>query len=280
MKLSGRESIMVIFLVFMLLFLGYYFFALSPAQDGLVEKQDELVALQAQDQQNAAIVDASSDLGNSISTVKDEISTLENKLIPSINSEVICQYLEKTFEENGFTCVVELLNDPVVEEVSVSPDGTYSDNKLDIVSMSIKVSGTDGVTAYISNTGASSTAVISYPEFIRAVKTVEGDSTDVESVKITSVSMESDDQGFQYFTLKINVYAYDLVNRLSEIDAATNFYAWAGDADIVAGGNVGPSALNVPESLFNTTYYRPFAENPVVGGTSSSTPQDTTEGAG
>ena len=80
---------------------------------------------------------------------------------------------------------------------------------------------------------------VGYKEFMTAIQKIQADAPDY--VKITGVGFEDQGQGFGYFTAVVNVYSYELVNRISDASEqkGMNYMKWVGSENIATGGLVG-----------------------------------------
>lgn len=260
MKLSGRETTLILVMLVVLMLLGYYLFLLSPAQKNLATLESELTTVKQTKVQNDAIIVKQKDLEKEIADSKTQASEIEASLLPALRSEVITQKIQTAFINNGIPFITECTSEPFVQDQILLADGSFSDNQLISVIFNIKASGSDGVAPTIldESTGGMP-ALVGYNEFIKAVKDIEDDNP--ESVRIHSISFEDSGQGFMFFTASIEVIAFILPDRISTADMNQEYIIWGGTdvEDITSNGNVGIPFENIPGSQFDIDAYRPFS---------------------
>jgi hypothetical protein len=260
MKLSGRETTLILVMLVVLMLLGYYLFLLSPAQKKLAVLEDELTTVENTKIQNDAIIVKQKDLEKQISESKDQASKIETTLLPAIRSEAITQKLQAAFVGGGIPFITECSSEPVVQDQILMPDGTFSDNQLVSVLFKIKASGSDGVAPTILDQSVGGTpALVGYNQFIKAVKDIEDDNP--ESVRINSISFEDSGQGFMFYTATIEVLAFSLPDRISAANMEQEYIVWGGTkiSSITNDGTVGIPFSNVPVSQFDIDAFRPFS---------------------
>ena len=266
MKLSGREAFMILGLLFIVLFASYWFLLLSPAINDMNAKKSQLVNLQQAYSNNMAIVNANVSLDASANDLHKNIATAEVLLLPQLKPEVITANLTKIFEDAGFKCVTEIKCDPLSSITVMRPDGSTSDNTVSTVKVNLKVSGTDGSTP-------GGETKIGYTEFMNAVKAIEA--LNSNSIHISSISMEDTTQGFQYFLISVDVYAFNLPAPEVSLYPSLAYIKWE-RASIDVGGEFGiplfpdiVGGTQVFASQLNASYFRPFATGPVMFQTGS-----------
>ncbi len=105
----------------------------------------------------------------------------------------------------------------------------------------------------------SSAEYIDHKQFLEALKKIQDEG--LYYVKIVDINYEDQGQGFGYYSAKINVYAYDLVNRISEVNNDMPYMKWTGAENIATGGLVGlPNYFTV-----NSEYYTLEEGHPLYG---------------
>ncbi len=260
MKLSGRETTLILIMLVVLMLLGYYMFLLSPAQKKLATLEDELATVKNTKVSNDSIIVKQKDLEKQIVEAKDQATKIEKSLLPTIRSEAITQEIQAAFIDNGIPFIVECTSEPVVQSQIMLPDGSFSDNQLVSVIFNITVSGTDGVAPTILDEFTGGVPVlVGYNEFIKSVKDIEDDNP--ESVRIKAISFEDSGQGFMSYSASIEVLAYSLPDRISTADMNQDYIVWGGTdiKDITTNGLVGIPFASVPVSQFDVDVHRPFS---------------------
>lgn len=259
MKLSGRETTLILVMLVVLLLLGYYLFLLAPAQDKLSVLENELVAVKSTKVANDAIIVKQLDLETQITESKEQASAIEKLLLPELRAEAITERLQAAFISAGIPFITECTGEPVVNNQILLPDGTFSDNQLVSVIFNITASGSDGIAPTILDEFTATPALVGYEEFIQAVKDIEDDNT--ESVRIKSISFEDSGQGFMFYTASIEVFAFYLPDRISTADLEQDYITWGGTDvnDITSDGLVGVPFSSIPASQFSIDAYRPFS---------------------
>jgi len=258
MKLSGREMIMILGLLLIVLVAGYWFLIFSPAMNQLNTNNTNLKNLRTTYDSNQAIINSNVVLDATRTDLKKNIAAEEVRLLPELKSEVISANLSKVFADAGLTTITELsCASPVLEQVML-PNGTPSENSVQWVMVDFKLSGTDGSTPDGSAAGATK---VGYEQFMTAIHTIEAISP--ETIHVASISMEETDQGFQYFSASIQVFAFNVPVRETPIDPSQSYIQWERDP-VTVGGIFGIPMNNVPASKLDPGFFRPFATGPVT----------------
>ncbi len=256
MKLSKREFIMIAALGFIVLAAAVWLLFISPAQTKLVKNQAEYAALYQQDQQNEQIINSVSSLSEARDQLKSKITGVETSLLPELDTEVIIQRFATIFQDHGLNYITEAKCDPATIMQIQRADGTYSDNSVYYIRINLKVSGTDGVTE-------GGVPAVGYENFIAALKDLE--SQNPNALRIHSIGMEDTQQGFQYFTVSVDAYAFSLANRISPIDTSDPYVLWGRDS-VANGGTMGTPYNQIPPSTLDPSTFRPFASVSTSGG--------------
>lgn len=268
MKLSGRETTLILAMLIVLLLLGYYLFLLKPAQNKLAERDAELYSIKQDRSQKDKVIEDEKLLADEIVTIETDIIEIESSLLPSIVPEVVTQKLQAAFEDNGIPFIIECSAEPIVTDQILLSDGNYSYNTLSSVIFTISASGSDGIAPTILDVDAdgnwSRATLVGYDEFILAVKDIEDDNPG--SVKIRSISLEDSGQGFSTYTATIEVFAFSLPDRISTADMSQEYMIWEGtDLDnLRTDGEIGIAIEDIPLSLFDIDFYRPFSVYPTA----------------
>lgn len=249
MKLSGRELIMVFALIFIVLIAGFYFLFLSPIQSTLNAKMYEYDTLHAQYVNDKSIIDSVEGLTAAESKLKDDISAAETKLLPKLDSEIITEHLITIFADNGFSYTTSASATLPSIMQFVENDGSNSDNAVQWVDVTLRVSGTDGVTP-------GGIPKVGFTEFMKAVKVIEAENP--SAMRVYSIDMEETSEGFQYFNITVRVYAFDLPTRVSTVDTTDKYITWSRDP-VALGGVFGIPYEFIPQSQISSTFFKPFA---------------------
>lgn len=315
MKNSGGKDTFLLFVV-LLLALGAvcYLCIIKKNLDKLNTVKEELSQVEQEKAMNDAIIQQAEQLDAQREELKNQLQTLENKLLPELYTSAIQRRLFKHFEDAGIPYIVEVSNTPLEYELVNMTDGKVSPNRVMSSRYKIKVSGTDGwlithdeeiergidyrvfynqlsipmddkntVNPEAQALGLTSakeikTAVYAgYDEFVAGLKAIQADAPDY--VKIASIEIEDMAQGFCEYTAEVDVFAYDLIDRISAAPTSMNYMNWVGAENIAKGGIVGlptyfvvtnPDLYHVPESSplygrylsfvsFDFSVNRPFA---------------------
>jgi len=265
MKLSGREMLMILGLLLIVLIAGYWFLIFSPTVKQLKGNNATLTLLRTNYASNQSLIDSNVVLEATRADLKKNIAAQEVKLLPELKPEVVTANLSKVFADAGLTCITKLsCAAPVAEQVTL-PNGSTSDNSVQWVMVNFTLSGTDGSTPDGSAAGATK---IGYDQFMAAIHTIEA--INPNSIHVSSISMQETNQGFQFFLASIQVFAYNLPVRESPIDPSQSYVLWEREP-ITAGGEFGipmtadiPGGIQVPPSILDPSFFRPFATGPVT----------------
>lgn len=257
MKLSKRETFMIIGLLFVVLIAGFWFVILSPANDSLTATQAEYDTIKAEDDVNQGIIDSVALLTDNRNTLEASVVKIENTLLPELYNEVIAEHLANIFEANGLKFITEISCDPLVTDQLLLSDNTYSTSTVQWVRVNMRISGTDGVTD-------GGIPAVGYTEFIAAVKKIEAENPD--TIHVASISMEDTSEGFQYFKISVDVFAFNLPNRIETYDPTAPYITW--DREPAAtGGLFGVPYASLPPAKIEPAFFKPFATVQVTSGT-------------
>ncbi|MEI8200061.1 MAG: hypothetical protein WCG21_08365 [Eubacteriales bacterium] len=256
MKLSKRETIMVVVLVFVVFIAGFWFLLLAPARANLAAVQLDYASIKQVNDSNQAIIDSVPTLKATRDALVTNVSDIEKQLLPSLKNEVITEHLATIFEKNGLPYITLISCDPVVTEQFQHIDNTISEDSVQWVRVNMKISGTDGITE-------GGIPAVGYKEFITAVKEIE--TANPDTIHVYSISMEDTEQGFQYFLISVDVFAFNLPNRISAIDPTEPYISWARDP-VVSGGVFGIPYASIPPSQISAGFFKPFAPAQLTGG--------------
>ena len=268
MKLSKRETIMIMALIFVVLVAGFWFLLLSPARDALTASQNEYSTLKSADDASQKIIDSVTNLSGTRDTLKNNVAKIESSLLPELDTEVLSEHFAAIVEKNGLHFIMDISCDPVVTEQLQLADGTSSSDTVQWVRINMQISGTDGITE-------GGIPAVGYDNFMAAVKEIEAVKPD--SIHVSKISMEDTGQGFQTFKVSVDVYAFKLHDRVSAIDPNELYISWNREP-VATGGIFGVPYANIPKSEITLNFFRPFATVQVAGGTTQTAGNQTGTG--
>ncbi len=252
MKMNKREVILFSAIIGLVLFAIFWFLFLTPIRNQLDASKAEYDILVQQDAANRAIMNSVSMLEDTQKTLKDNIVTLENSLLPYLNTEIVTEKMVSIFNEHGMKYVTKVMTKYPEggDDSIIYPDGSYSQNSTSCIQVRLRVSGTDGIT----NGGI---PYVGYDQFIQAVKDIEDE--DPEAIRVSEIMMEDTGEGFQYFEVLVSFYAFNIPNRVSAPDLTHPYVNWT-RPDATLGGLVGtPYWMCLPNVLESSSTYLPFA---------------------
>ncbi len=298
MKNSGSKDTFLLFLV-LVLALGAvcYLCVIKKNLDKLNTVRDELSQVEQEKAMNDAIIKQAEQLDEQREELKNQLQTLENKLLPELYTSSIQRKLFKHFEDANIPFIVEVSNTPLEYELVNMTDGKVSNNRVISSRYTIKVSGTDGwlithdeeeaqgidyhvfynqlqiplgdkntANPYAAALGVTSadeiisTTYVGYDEFVKAIKGIQADAPDY--VKIVSIEIEDIGQGFCEYTAAVDVFAYDLIDRISAAPTKMPYLDWVGAENIATGGIVGLPSYFV---VTNPDMYHVPVNSPLYG---------------
>ncbi|MBP5416340.1 MAG: hypothetical protein J6Y58_02335 [Clostridiales bacterium] len=275
MKNSGGKDTFLLFIV-LLLALGAvcWLCVIQKNFDKLSDVKDELRSVQQEKAQKDAIIQQAEQLDKERQALRDQLINLENKYLPDLVTSAIQRKLFKHFEDAKIPFIVEISNTPLNYDVVTMTDGKISPNRIKSSRYKISVSGTDGwllthdeeiekkipYSVFYSQISMNNPdpmapnpiaqkygfnnandvkteTYVGFNEFVAALQAIEQDAKDY--VKIAEINIEDTKQGFCTYTAAIDVYAYELVDRISPADNQMNYMTWVGAENIKTGGLVG-----------------------------------------
>ena len=249
MKLSVRETFMLFGVILIVLFAGYWFLLLSQIQTELKANILEYDTVKSQYDSQKVIIYSVDSMQKYLDALQAQVSDYENRLLPELDPEIISEHLVTILADNGFVKVTNIgCSLPQYEQIQ-RLDGTFSPNSIKWITVNLKVAGTDGVTP-------GGTDKIGYDQFIKAVKEMEAENPD--AIHVSTINMEETNQGFQYFLVSVDVFAFHLPNRMSAIDTTEPYINWNREA-IPTGGIFCRPYESIPVSQIQAAYFRPFA---------------------
>ncbi|MBO4927827.1 MAG: hypothetical protein J5379_06230 [Clostridiales bacterium] len=296
MKNSGGKDTLLLFVV-LLLALGAvcYIFIIKKNVDKLHEVKNELAVVEQEKAKNDAIIQQAQELDAQRENLKNQIQTLETKLPPELYTSAIQRKLYKHFEDAGIPFIVEVSNTALSYDTVTLPGGSPSPNRVKTSRYIVQVSGTDGwllthdegddipYTVFYTQLKIPSSQAnvpvnkeaqeyghdsanefrsetyVGYEQFVTALKKIQSDAPDY--VKIADIQIEDTKQGFCYYTVGVDVYAYELIDRISAAPTDMNYMTWVGAQNIATGGLVGlPNYF-----VIDTPNYKVPTSSPLYG---------------
>lgn len=265
MKLQKKEIIIFSLFIGVIFIVIFWAFLLTPVQNQLKANQLEFKTLYQQDLDNQAIINSVTSLIDGKKNLEAEIGTIEQSLLPFVNTEIVTEHLVDILQRNGlkFVTSINALHPESSIQPVVYPDGSVGNVSTSLLQVHFTISGTDGLTE-------GGIPYAGYDQFISAVKDIEDE--DPDSIRITSISMTDTNKGYQTFDIYIDVYAFNIPNPVAPYDTAQPYVNWyRPDANL--GGLVGiPYALVIEPSAG----FKPFASyGDSAGSTSVVSPEET-----
>ena len=289
---NGRDTFLLFVVLLLALGAVCYLCIIQKNLDKLNSVKEELAQVEQEKAMNDAIIQQAEQLDAQREELKNQLQTLENKLLPELYTSAIQRKLFKHFEDAGIPYIVEVSNTPLAYELVNMTDGKVSPDRVMSSRYKIRVAGTDGwlithdeeeergidyrvfynqlaiprddqntvnpeaqALGLTSAKEIKSAIYVGYDEFVTALKAIQADAPDY--VKIASIEIEDMKQGFCEYTAEVDVFAYDLIDRISAAPTNMNYMNWVGAENIATGGLVGlpsyfvvtnPDLYHVPES--------------------------------
>ena len=297
MKNSGGRDTFLLFIV-LILVLGAvcYLCVIKKNFDRLNEVKDELKVVEAEKAKNDAIIQQAQELDAERERLKTEIQSLETKMLPSLDTSAIQRKLYKHFEDAGIPFYVEVENTIPVYDTVTMANGVTSPNRVKSSTYTIQVSGTDGwllthdegddipyqvfynqlgipfdddgttvnkeaqKIGYDNANEIKTSTYVGYDQFVEAIKAIQADAPDY--VKITDIQIEDTKQGFCYYKASVDVFSYELVDRISVAPTDMEYMKWVGAEQIATGGLVGLPSYFV---VINPDAYKVSESSPLRG---------------
>ncbi|MBQ2610096.1 MAG: hypothetical protein II586_07035 [Butyrivibrio sp.] len=289
---SGRDTFLLFIVLLLALGAVCYLCIIKKNLDKLNTVKEELAQVEQEKAMNDAIIQQAEQLDAQREELKNQLQTLENKLLPELYTSAIQRKLFKHFEDAGIPYIVEVSNTPLEYELVNMTDGKVSPDRVISSRYKIRVAGTDGwlithdeedalgidyrvfynqlaipqddqntvnpeakAIGLTSAKEIKSAIYVGYDEFVTALKAIQADAPDY--VKISCIEIEDMAQGFCEYSAEVDVFAYDLIDRISAAPTNMNYMNWVGAENIVTGGIVGlpsyfvvtnPELYHVPET--------------------------------
>jgi len=302
MKNSGGRDTFLLFIVLLLaLGAVCWLCVIQKNVDKLNDVKDELRAVEQEKARNDAIIQQAQQLDQEKEALKAQLQSLETKLLPELITGSIQRKLFKNLEDANIPFIVEVSNTPITYDTVIKTDGKISDNRVKSSRYTFKVSGTDGFLlthdevgdgkvpvdlpytvfysqfqmrnadpnaanpeaqkyGYNSANDIKTKTYVGYDEFVAAIKKIETDAPDY--VKIAEIGLEDTKQGFCTFTVAVDVYAYELIDRISPAPTNMLYQSWVGAENIATGGLVGLPSYFV---VINPEFYKVPESSPLYG---------------
>ncbi len=260
-NLSAREKgFMYVITLLIIVVLGY-FFGIRTLNKKYAEYQTELQTLQERKAYLDQLRENNASMATEIEVLKASCSDIELSFIDKLETEVIEQYVLKTFEDAGCPFLMNVTTSDVGMAAVTYPDGTTATDSLVCLQIQVTYSSTDGytVTQYNRNpdfTIGSKTPVAEtiedlsgqmgqgdyakrrgYDEFINALKKINAENPGC--IKVNSLSAE-ENGGAMTLVATINFYGTSLRNRISVDDSHAPYTYWTGHTNVdTKGGFIG-----------------------------------------
>ena len=272
-NLTAREKgFMYVITLLIIVVLGY-FFGVRTLNNKYEEYKQQLAALE----QRKAYLDQlranNASMETEIKLLKEECEKLELSFIDKIETEVIEQYVLKTFEDAGCPYLTDVTSTDIGMPAVTYPDGSPAPDNLVCLQVNVTYVSTDGytVTQYNRNPDFTPGAEVpvadtamamkdqmgkgefaerrGYNEFLAAVKKINAENPDC--IKVNSV-VASELNGYMELKAKISFYGTNLKNRLSVDDSKAPYTYWSGNTQIdTEGGFIGfPYVCDNEKSLW------------------------------
>ena len=302
MKNSGGRDTFLLFIVLLLaLGAVCWLCVIQKNVDKLNDVKDELRTVEQEKARNDAIIQQAQQLDQEKEALKAQLQSLETKLLPELITGSIQRKLFKNFEDAKIPFIVEVSNTPLAYDTVIKTDGKISDNRVKSSRYTFKVSGTDGFLlthdevgdgkvpvdipytvfysqyqmrnadpnatnpeaqkyGYNSANDIKTKTYVGYDEFVAALKKIETDAPDY--VKIAEIGIEDTKQGYCTYTAAVDVYAYELIDRISPAPTNMLYQSWVGAENIATGGLVGLPSYFV---VINPEFYKVPEDSPLYG---------------
>ena len=270
-NLGPREKYGIILLGIALIVFGIYMFGIRKLENNYVElcaTRDELVA---QKQYYDDLKNKNDEMQAEIKQLEADISDVEGSFIPMLNTESLTQYVFSVFEEAGCPYLHTYTTGDTIMPQVLLPDGTMSDSTVMIKSVEVEYCTTDGInipqynrTNTVNNPDGTvneeylneliesmvwngSESRDGYEGFINGLITLS--TVDPDCIKINSFGVQSQN-GYMILTAKIDFYAANFANRVSEPDTSAPYVSWHGELNVPTdGGFIGfPFVCDNPNS--------------------------------
>ncbi len=141
---GGRDTFL--FMIVLLLAIGSicYLFVIKKSLAKLKQAEVDLQVVEQEKAEKDAIIEQGKKLNAEKEKLEADIAKLEDKFLPSLNSDVITRKLYKYFEDAGLKYYVNVENSEKAYETVTMQDGTANKNRAEYSSYTVQVSGTDG----------------------------------------------------------------------------------------------------------------------------------------
>lgn len=282
-NLGPREKYLIILFGIGLAILIIYLAGIKPLSDKNYDLRVQEQQLQARLEYYRALQESNENATSEIRALETEIADIEGTFIPSINTEVLEQYVMSVFEENDCPYLVAIATENIQSPSFLLPDGSVAEETLNIKRVAVSYSSTDGinVTEYNGNNSLiengvliednaaidaflegiswqGSDAIEGYDEFIAALNQIKNENPNC--IKISEISIESI-SGYMIMSAGIDFYSANFVDRVSAASSTAPYYQWNGDSSYATGaGYIGmPLYVDNPDSAWYG-YYMPLAE--------------------
>jgi len=272
-NLSAREKgFMYVITLLIIVVLGY-FFGIRTLNKKYAEYQTELQTLQERKAYLDQLRENNASMATEIEMLKASCSEIELSFIDKLETEVIEQYVLKTFEDAKCPFLMNVTSTDVGMASVAYPDGTISPDSVVCLAITVTYSSTDGYTVTQYNrtpdfTNAAPTPAAQtiedlagqmgqgdyakrrgYDEFITALKKINAENPDC--IKVSAIEAKQVG-GIMTLTATINFYGTSLRNRISVDESHAPYTYWSGHTNVdTKGGFIGfPYVCDNEQSLW------------------------------
>ena len=260
-NLTAREKgFMYVITLLIIVVLGY-FFGIRKLNEKYEEYKVQLKTLQDRKEYLDQLRANNASMASEIEALKASCQELELSFIDKLETEVIEQYVLKTFESANCPFLVSISSSDVGMASVSYPDGSPASESLICLEIKVTYSSTDGYTVTQYNRtpdlirGAKVPAAETitdlsekmgqgdyakrkgYAEFLKALKQINEENKDC--IKVSSIQVV-EDNGAMLLTATIDFYGANLGNRLSVDDSKAAYTSWSGHTNVdTKGGFIG-----------------------------------------
>lgn len=289
-NLTAREKGFMYVVTLLIIVVLAYFFGIRTLNKKYDEYRVELQTLQARKAYLDQLRENNASMATEIEVLKEQCSEIESSFIDKLESEVIGQYVLKTFEDAGCPFLISFSTSDVGMSAVTYPDGTTASDGLLCTQVAVSYSSTDGytVTQYNRTPDFTNKATVpvaqtiadlseqmgqgeyakrkGYDEFLTALKKINSENPDC--IKVNSIEV-IENNGVLTLTATINFYGVSLRNRISVDENHAPYTYWSGANNVdTKGGFIGfPYICDNKDSLWygvqnmsiDKGAYKPFA---------------------
>ena len=260
-NLTAREKgFMYVITLLIIVVLGY-FFGIRTLNNKYEEYKVELKNLEDRKAYLDQLRENNASMATEIDILKASCEELELSFIDKLETEVIEQYVLKTFEDAGCPFLASVSSNDIGMPAVSYPDGSPANESLVCLQIQVVYSSTDGYTVtqynrtpdFTNGSKVPAEELIpelaeqmgqgdyakrrGYNEFLNALKKINAENTDC--IKVSNIIVE-EDNGALRLTATIDFYGAVLNNRLSVDDSKAPYTSWSGHTNVdTKGGFIG-----------------------------------------